>query len=106
MAQPTKNSNNTVGAKMLNPEIVRFRQMNIVREIDNLGQAYLLLSVFEKIKIIAENHNKEVNENLFLSWFRGILNRAIAEIDEEIFKLKPRNLRNWTVRSSQLEEKY
>jgi hypothetical protein len=69
----------------------KFRQMNIVQEIEDIGQSYLLLSIFERIKNIVDSHNKKMEKKPWYFLKNAILNQAINEIDKEIYKIKPRH---------------
>jgi hypothetical protein len=69
----------------------KFRQMNMVQEIEDIGQSYLLLSIFERIKNIVDSHNKKMEKKPWYFLKNAILNQAINEIDKEIYKIKPRH---------------
>jgi hypothetical protein len=74
----------------------KFNQKNILEMTERMGQSYLLLSIFERIKIIVDEHNEKV-KNFWFHWFYAslhkTLNTVVSEIDEEIQKIKPRYFR-------------
>jgi hypothetical protein len=71
----------------------KFRQLNIVREIEDIGQSYLLLNVFERIKNIVDEHNQNIKKCQLYFLLHKIFNQVINEIDDEISKIKPRYFR-------------
>jgi hypothetical protein len=71
----------------------KFNQKNILEMTERMGQSYLLLSIFEKIKTIVEEHNEKVKNIWFYSSLHKTLNTVVNEIDEEIQKIKPRYFR-------------